>query len=408
MNGAYDHMERASDRSSPCAIQAVPSGSSVAFGAYDIDSVMSYCGTYDGRDGLNVRTPRLSVTDVASTQSLFGQPYIGALQTMFGYCASVYYDPPSRRDRHSLAFCSPSQGTTLTNGVIRSLRDPAQRCWGPPNATAGETLRTSTTCGPTSALTFRFEGVLETVGGLVANRVTYPDWGALYLMSAEATIAGLRRVTGERIIHRGDGKLYVGSRSSNVCVGRLPNWVGPKPCASPDTTWEWLPDGTVRLAGTNLCLTTGNQTYAQFASGSALPTGVLSVATCGTTRYQYFRLRGQLMNDQTGACVEPTTLAPGTVVDAATPLFTLGSCIGDQFYYRPLTPPSCGDGVRNTTELCDDGNTVSGDGCSSTCELEGVVCGDGVTQGWEQCDTGEVNHVCRFASDCADCLYCLE
>ena len=34
-------------------------------------------------------------------------------------------------------------------------------------------------------------------------------------------------------------------------------------------------------------------------------------------------------------------------------------------------PPSCGNDVIEAGEECDDGNTVSGDGCSSTCTLEG-------------------------------------
>ncbi|EKX50957.1 hypothetical protein GUITHDRAFT_103539 [Guillardia theta CCMP2712] len=38
--------------------------------------------------------------------------------------------------------------------------------------------------------------------------------------------------------------------------------------------------------------------------------------------------------------------------------------------------PRCGDGVLTAPEQCDDGNSVSGDGCSSTCQVE---------QGWE-CD----------------------
>jgi cysteine-rich repeat protein len=32
----------------------------------------------------------------------------------------------------------------------------------------------------------------------------------------------------------------------------------------------------------------------------------------------------------------------------------------------------CGDGVVDTGEQCDDGNTTSGDGCSSTCQTETV------------------------------------
>ena len=37
----------------------------------------------------------------------------------------------------------------------------------------------------------------------------------------------------------------------------------------------------------------------------------------------------------------------------------------------------CGNGVREGAEECDDGNTTSGDGCSSTCTLEAGPPGDG-------------------------------
>jgi cysteine-rich repeat protein len=49
--------------------------------------------------------------------------------------------------------------------------------------------------------------------------------------------------------------------------------------------------------------------------------------------------------------------------------------------------PFCGDGVVSGPEICDDGNTVSGDGCSSQCIPE--VCGDGIVEpGTEECDDG--------------------
>src|SRR5438552_11245030 len=34
------------------------------------------------------------------------------------------------------------------------------------------------------------------------------------------------------------------------------------------------------------------------------------------------------------------------------------------------TAATCGNGVVEGTEECDDGNTVSGDGCSASCQLE--------------------------------------
>ena len=46
----------------------------------------------------------------------------------------------------------------------------------------------------------------------------------------------------------------------------------------------------------------------------------------------------------------------------------------------------CGDGVVETAEDCDDGNTQGCDGCSPTCRPEG--CGNGVIDCDEQCDAG--------------------
>jgi len=56
---------------------------------------------------------------------------------------------------------------------------------------------------------------------------------------------------------------------------------------------------------------------------------------------------------------------------------------------RRAAPPTCGDGFVDPGEQCDDGNTVSGDGCSASCKLE--ACGNGVVDGSEQCDDGAGN-----------------
>lgn len=51
--------------------------------------------------------------------------------------------------------------------------------------------------------------------------------------------------------------------------------------------------------------------------------------------------------------------------------------------------PMCGDGMTQPPEECDDGDTVSGDGCSSTCQIE--FCGDGILQPGlgEVCELGQ-------------------
>jgi cysteine-rich repeat protein len=52
--------------------------------------------------------------------------------------------------------------------------------------------------------------------------------------------------------------------------------------------------------------------------------------------------------------------------------------------------PACGDGIEEGTEQCDDGNLLNNDGCSSTCEFEEIeqLCGDGIITFPEECDDG--------------------
>ena len=57
------------------------------------------------------------------------------------------------------------------------------------------------------------------------------------------------------------------------------------------------------------------------------------------------------------------------------------------FDLRYATNMECGDGVISFGETCDDGNAVSGDGCTVTCAYEDV-CGDNRRSGDEQCDDG--------------------
>jgi len=52
---------------------------------------------------------------------------------------------------------------------------------------------------------------------------------------------------------------------------------------------------------------------------------------------------------------------------------------------------SCGNGIREAGEQCDDGNNNNGDGCSTGCRIEYAVCGNGITDLGEECDDGNVN-----------------
>jgi len=56
-----------------------------------------------------------------------------------------------------------------------------------------------------------------------------------------------------------------------------------------------------------------------------------------------------------------------------------------------LEPIKCGNGTFELGEECDDGNTVSGDGCSVRCMRE-ARCGDGIVEDGEECDDGNKNN----------------
>lgn len=68
---------------------------------------------------------------------------------------------------------------------------------------------------------------------------------------------------------------------------------------------------------------------------------------------------------------------------------------------------ACGDSMLQAGEQCDDGNTVSGDGCTNICTTEtGYMCtpvcdgvrGDGLIRGTEECDNGSQNGNMSYGS----------
>ena len=88
------------------------------------------------------------------------------------------------------------------------------------------------------------------------------------------------------------------------------------------------------------------------------------------------------------------------------------NCTGGSASSKDTCTSVCGDGVTATgAEACDDGNTKSGDGCSTTCVVEtnytcttndaGLAtcqsCGNGVTEGSEVCDDAGAAGGCNDA-----------
>jgi cysteine-rich repeat protein len=69
-------------------------------------------------------------------------------------------------------------------------------------------------------------------------------------------------------------------------------------------------------------------------------------------------------------------------------LAALGGCLG--FGDDPAAFESCGNGIVDRDEECDDGNSASGDGCSRACTLELAGCGDNTLDPGEECDDGNL------------------
>ncbi len=61
--------------------------------------------------------------------------------------------------------------------------------------------------------------------------------------------------------------------------------------------------------------------------------------------------------------------------------------------------PACGDGNLDHGEACDDGNTVSGDGCSNDC-LTLETCGNGIADLGEACDDGNTTACDSCSANC--------
>ncbi len=102
--------------------------------------------------------------------------------------------------------------------------------------------------------------------------------------------------------------------------------------------------------------------------------------------------------------------AQGALINTADGLLTVdvtstaqGVCFGEL-----SACVTCGDGLLDAFEQCDDGNTNNGDGCSANCVRE-VFCGDGITsQPTETCDDGNTvsndgcSATCQSEATCGD------
>lgn len=126
------------------------------------------------------------------------------------------------------------------------------------------------------------------------------------------------------------------------------------------------------------------------SDGKAPPPDGSPIGTCGNG---VKNPETELCDDGNGAsgdgCTDKCRIEPGWVCPSPG---------------RPCVALRCGDGVMVGDEDCDDGNGASGDGCSASCRLEDgfkcpspgsaclpTTCGDNAKEGAEQCDDGNLD-----------------
>ncbi len=145
------------------------------------------------------------------------------------------------------------------------------------------------------------------------------------------------------------------------------------------------------------------------------PSAVVLAARPDGRFWEGWRQNGDLKLDVRALCVPPvhTTCGDG-VPEAPCEKCDAGPGNSDTTPDACRTTcalPSCGDGVVDRNEQCDDGNRRGCDGCDADCKLEpGWVCGDGVlsTDCGEECDDGPGNddalpNACRTNCTRAHC-----
>jgi fibro-slime domain-containing protein len=106
---------------------------------------------------------------------------------------------------------------------------------------------------------------------------------------------------------------------------------------------------------------------------------------------------------------------PGFVTSSGTHMTSSGTSQGSGGEGGTIDTTGCGDGIIQAGEVCDDGNSMSGDGCSADCKtveqgyacphpgdpcVSTVKCGDGKVTGTETCDDGNAHGGDGCSADC--------
>ena len=147
-------------------------------------------------------------------------------------------------------------------------------------------------------------------------------------------------------------------------------------------------------AGPNQTVTEGDMVTLDGTSSTGIHCNVLD--------YAWTQTGGPDVTLDLSDPAQPTFSAPDVDLAVATLTFELvvnnseSSSAADMVIITVENSQLCGNGTTEPPEICDDGNTMSGDGCRDDCTQE--VCGDSILDPGETCDTGGESATCN-----ADC-----
>jgi len=293
-NGIWDYQERKCDK------QSYSNKNPYFFGAYDVNSVMSYCST---------RTdPQLSPNDIAAARHSYGMRISGSLVSPHGYCFANYQ---FRGDSAFMWHCDEylhNQEFDLDKGLLHHGTSPGL-CL---HATGKQDLVHNEYCSATNISRWDFNNVhvrgwggtcLDLPGGNTSNgAVVLQSWacGALSGANQRWTINNL-------------GEIRYGN--TDKCLTAFAgngNGVLLYDCNYPTyQRFEFLANGQIRLQSSPMyCLDVQgpwDSDYANRAEGHGLPGNGRQIQTFACTSAQTnqeWHFRGPITHRATGLCLD--------------------------------------------------------------------------------------------------------
>jgi cysteine-rich repeat protein len=142
--------------------------------------------------------------------------------------------------------------------------------------------------------------------------------------------------------------------------------------------------GQITLAGCNVTVNKTSQIRTLGGLGGAAPDFGNLIKVSGMAS-----IAGNLLTTppSTNTIIVRDPSTPVTISGSVTP--PAAKTVDPTLPPCPSPTAACGDGNLDPGEQCDDGNTVSCDGCNAACQIE--ACGNGKVECSEECDAGPQN-----------------